>query len=847
MKNLEKKGIFLFLFLQFFIGFFIVPNQFNSIQQSLDKHHLSSSLEPQDNDDQLSLLEWGQFDDDGGSCKGVDIHNGIAYIANSDQGLEILNISQPDNPRKLSVIKTKGIAFDVTYYKGYAYVSQWNHGLGVIDVRDPYNPKIANNIKLGGYTREVFTNENILYVATDFAGVYFFDITNPNQPLLINYWLGNNMISGIAVLRKFVCLAAWNGGLEIIDLTFPSDPTKISTWNDTTGVGYGVDCQVINNTDLAFVAYAEGGLKIINFTNPYNIQKIGEYSGWGTVVDVIVENTTAYLCSYTFGLVILDVSDPTQPELISYYDDDEGNCIDVAVEDSIVLLAEEYDGINILSASPIESPSLITKFFDSGLANKIVTRGNLAFVADRFAGLEIFDISNYSNPQKIGQFNYPNMAVLDIVIKDNIAILSSFDKGLHFINISQPDNPILITKWDEGYYIQTAALQEDYLYLGTINQTIVTLNISNLTQIETSSFYNLPLGYTVVQELVTNNDTLFMGSYNDALVVFDITNRSSLTLLDENFNGGIISDILIDGDKIFAATREGIEYYDISNRNNTVLLSSISFSSGRSMGLIRDENLLFIAADSQGIRVVDISDPLEMEIIGEKRGYKIVDLCQSDQFILAAAWDNDLMIFALDSDDDGITDHDEITIWGTNPNDSDTDGDGLNDGYEITIGLDPLDESDGVGDPDNDGLTNGQEFLYGTQPFNNDTDADGMPDGYEVDNNLNPTIPNGDSDPDKDNLTNYEEYLLGTNPVNDDTDGDGAIDGIEIIYGTDPTNENDNPAANKRKRFLIVGITGSIIFILAIIFTVLYFRQRIKRNIEREKQIAETEDEILLF
>jgi len=46
---------------------------------------------------------------------------------------------------------------------------------------------------------------------------------------------------------------------------------------------------------------------------------------------------------------------------------------------------------------------------------------------------------------------------------------------------------------------------------------------------------------------------------------------------------------------------------------------------------------------------------------------------------------------ALDSDDDLLTDDEEINVHGTNPNDADTDGDGTPDGLEVARGLDPLD------------------------------------------------------------------------------------------------------------------------------------------------------------
>jgi hypothetical protein len=43
----------------------------------------------------------------------------------------------------------------------------------------------------------------------------------------------------------------------------------------------------------------------------------------------------------------------------------------------------------------------------------------------------------------------------------------------------------------------------------------------------------------------------------------------------------------------------------------------------------------------------------------------------------------------VDSDNDGLTDYDEIHVYGTDPDDSDTDDDGFTDGYEVWHGFDP--------------------------------------------------------------------------------------------------------------------------------------------------------------
>lgn len=120
-----------------------------------------------------------------------------------------------------------------------------------------------------------------------------------------------------------------------------------------------------------------------------------------------------------------------------------------------------------------------------------------------------------------------------------------------------------------------------------------------------------------------------------------------------------------------------------------------------------------------------------------------------------------------DSDDDGLDDYEETQTHGTNPWSGDSDGDGLPDAWETAYGLDPLDDQNGhgaSGDPDEDGQTNAQEYAAGTDPMGEDSDGDGLRDGEEL-------------------------LLHGTDPLVYDTDGDGLRDGWEVTYAFDPLSD----------------------------------------------------------
>jgi hypothetical protein len=132
----------------------------------------------------------------------------------------------------------------------------------------------------------------------------------------------------------------------------------------------------------------------------------------------------------------------------------------------------------------------------------------------------------------------------------------------------------------------------------------------------------------------------------------------------------------------------------------------------------------------------------------------------------------------LDSDNDGVTDWNDL-FMGLDPKNPDTDGDGLSDGDEMSVyHTNPIEK-----DTDGDGLTDYQEVMvYHTHPQKPDTDGDGILDGKEIKDKSNAYS----GDRDKDGLSDKIEKKIGTDINNKDTDGDGITDKDEWKRGTDP-------------------------------------------------------------
>lgn len=131
-----------------------------------------------------------------------------------------------------------------------------------------------------------------------------------------------------------------------------------------------------------------------------------------------------------------------------------------------------------------------------------------------------------------------------------------------------------------------------------------------------------------------------------------------------------------------------------------------------------------------------------------------------------------------DTDDDGLSDGDEVKKYKTNPISADTDGDTLWDGAEVMkYYTNPT-----VADTDGDGYKDGDEISFvKTNPIVNDTDSDGLGDGVEL---MMETLPyNPDTDADG-LLDGFEQATFKSNPLKKDSDGDGLSDCVEWHIGT---------------------------------------------------------------
>ncbi len=137
-------------------------------------------------------------------------------------GLRVIDISNPSEPTHIASLGLGANAYGVDVVNGVAYLANYQSGLRVVDVTNPSNPSLITSLDTPSYAQDVEVRDGIAYVSDSFSGLRFVDVSAPASPS--EFAVVNTPDSAVKVelVGNFAYVADAMSALRIIDLGLAS-------------------------------------------------------------------------------------------------------------------------------------------------------------------------------------------------------------------------------------------------------------------------------------------------------------------------------------------------------------------------------------------------------------------------------------------------------------------------------------------------------------------------------------------------------------------------------------------------------------------------------------------------
>ncbi len=346
--------------------------------------------------------------------------NNTLYLADHRGGFHIIDLSDIHHPKRLGGYNTPGKSWGIDVIKNFVFVADDTSGLLAFDTSNINKPKLVGQFNPGGQAEDVLIKNNLAYVIFFDKGLYILDIRQPQNPKVVGHTLIPGNARGLSLEEGLAYIAGWESGLHIVDISKSEAPRIIGSY-DTDGAAWGVNIK----DGVAYVLDWWGGLKAIDVQQPSNPVYLGQYHARDTLQQLRSKNKYLFAASGSGGLQIFDIKNPLNPIWTTGVDFN-GNALDVWLDEDRAYVATGKSGIMILDALDPFYTKRIGQITSPGQALRVRAWNEILYIQDSLAGLMVVDVRDPQHPYELGR--YP-MQVNDLWVDEN-ALWVSTEQGL---------------------------------------------------------------------------------------------------------------------------------------------------------------------------------------------------------------------------------------------------------------------------------------------------------------------------------------------------------------------------------------------------------------------------------
>ena len=279
-----------------------------------------------------------------GTAYNVDVLGDYAYVAAGSEGLQVVDVSNRENPNLVASFDTAGNATDIKLVGNVAYIADGNAGVVLIDVTDPVNPSLISTFDTAGTAQDIQINLQTLFVADGVSGVEIIDVSDPLN--LISKSKVTDLGKVIAIdVDGPVAAILTSTAMTVIDVTNESDPTVKGSIN----VGSNRDLAV--NAGYVYVAAYSTGYRVIDINDMDAPVIVGGDRSF-VPSDVALTNGFAFFSDILFvnAVPFVNIANPEDPifqGIIDFRSFGDFNGTGIALDASYVYVTHSHRGLMI--------------------------------------------------------------------------------------------------------------------------------------------------------------------------------------------------------------------------------------------------------------------------------------------------------------------------------------------------------------------------------------------------------------------------------------------------------------------------------------------------------------------
>jgi hypothetical protein len=599
-----------------------------------------------------------------GKADRLFVEGNLLYVQNYN-GLVILDISNPKQINQLGEYEPPEVLNGLFLKGNFAYVAASEAGLRIVDLSDPTNPN-----EVSSFSENNFDAQNVVvvgeyaYLDVGYDGTKILDVSDVSQITLVGE-IDFNFAKSLLVKDNYLftlgyTLVAYDysyaaleksSSIVILDVSDPRRPVEIAAIKPAYVSNTGMDViggfsDFIIGNDLAFVLGSEG-MKVFDISSPNQPQLLSALSSvYWRARDIGIYNNLALISGLIFnqdefygGVVAIDVSNPKDPGLVG------SHRMSIPDFSNIGIGLDEFEKTSL--ASSLTTNNSLSGALDisqnSGMA--VVTNG-VGF--DVISGSEqgLVKLGAYAGDLNKG-------LIIDIALADQTAfILLSPLEGVTLVedvsnvtliavDLSDPANPQEVDVFQLGSYSGQITINENYAYLPTIEHPagflVVDISDPNNLQ-EVSRFVDNRL--RSVSGLVYSEKTvIFNAEYysenEEGLWLVNVTDPKNPTFIaafeTSSYDSLSGPGMFISDRVLFIPRVQGIEAVDLLENKNPKKLSSTVLpepenpESETPVSLIVKDDHAYVASE-HGLFIFQLYEP---KFLQERTDVRAGDTCVS--------------------------------------------------------------------------------------------------------------------------------------------------------------------------------------------------------------------------